>query len=809
MDKLILKKGSEEIKEFDLGNLPALITVGSAADDVISIEDDLIEENHLSIEKSGEGYFVQDFKPGTFLNGKKIRSSFELNGGDCISIGEHELLFYFTEETDDSTKTVMVESEVVKNEAATKFDKTILVDAAEKKEKEDKTEFFEEKDEEKTEFIDEARDEEKTEFLDEGEEELRFPEGGYRSSPPDFQHYLIAIYGPYVGQKFPLILGKTKIGRDAKLNDIVLNKNVKGEKDPSISRRHATIHFDNGRYLISDKRSHTRSYVNQHKLGEEDVVPLELNDEVEIVSDQKSTIFRFVRKDEWNIKPPKKAGVWLIRHRPMAYLVMSVLFSLLSIFLIYDSSARKNAINQKPSPLIVNEELWLSGNETATTPFISDPALADVNGDGFLDFIYVNSAGHVVALNCKTKTKLWQQIESVEAIIPSAIVLADMNNNGLDDIIIAAQNSRVYAFDGQNGLLISKSDFISGNLVGAPAVNDLNNDGNNDITICTENGKLYIGINNLTDMTWQNFSANTITKAVPSIINDNILFGTENGIIKIFNLSTNSFQNINVNESLNAAKGKWTEDHSIRSFIAYGKVSPTRSIIVAATRQYNIISFDLSSNNWLWYDEFITPRAVLPDIHPAPVLGDLDGDGFHDVIFACHNGVIKGYHGYNTISTTSMWEYDTSNDQFVANPALADLNKDNIVDVIAAGTSGIVYILDGSSGKQFYISNAHNSYSTTPLIGDINNDSYLDILCLSNNYDIYRYRTNSKVLRGTVVWSQKSSTPYHSGELTYHSPETSTDTLIIFGSIIVLAVIISLQIRDQLKQKKMLASITH
>ncbi len=65
------------------------------------------------------------------------------------------------------------------------------------------------------------------------------------------------LTGPLAGATIPIIKSITIIGREPAGNDIVVS-------DPSVSRRHAQITFDNGIWTISKLNQQNKLFVNQH-----------------------------------------------------------------------------------------------------------------------------------------------------------------------------------------------------------------------------------------------------------------------------------------------------------------------------------------------------------------------------------------------------------------------------------------------------------------------------------------------------------------------------------------------------------------
>ncbi|MBN2008845.1 FHA domain-containing protein [candidate division KSB1 bacterium] len=820
MWKLLIKRHDEIIQELDLAITKFPISIGSASDNNIVVKGPKIKQHHIAIDEiDGKMYaYAIGNDIEVDLNNKPMDLLQKITENDTLKFGTIELQIkklplesFIDDEVQEPVADIDQTTEIDAYVEKTKLidDRTQIIDHNLPAQQSESTHRQSPTDD-RTQFI--APDEgdhhnrDSTQFIDNSG--INFPPAEYQSDPNDLPHYLIAIYGPHIGTKYRLKMGDTKIGRDANLNDIVINKTIKGQKDSSISRRHATIHFHQGQYFVSDKRSHTRTYVNKQKLDEQDIVALSPNDEIEIVSDKKSSIFRFVRDGEFDVRPPRKAGLWWIRNQTQYAAILSAIIGIICLIVIYSSFTRSRVITNVPDQLNVTASTWLSAELPISRSLVSNPALDDIDGDGVPEFIYLDADGHLNALNCISKQPIWAKIENVQAIDKTSIILADINANGLNDIIMAARNSRIHIFDGQNGLLIDRSDFLSGQFVGSPAVGDFNNDGMADFAICTETGKLYVGYSRDNRIDWESYTSDDNTQSTPTIIEDNILFGTENGKVNIFNISRQTFSSINVNEALNAAKGKWTEDNTIRSTISYGTIAPSRHIMIVPTREYNIIAFEELTNRWLWFDTFEAPIAQFPDVIPSAVFNNVDQKGAPNVIFGSHNGVIKGYNGSQPGQNPGIWEYGRLfDDQFLSNPALADIDKDGIADVIIGGASGKLYIINGSTAANMFTSEAAQQFSTTPLIGDIDNDHHLDILCMANDFSVMRYSTNASILPGTIVWNQRDNSSSHANVQIYKFPSASSDVILILIAIVLLILILLYHYYQHSKIKKLMQHI--
>ena len=92
MAKVILKYKDVELKEIPVRK--KMVTIGRLEDNDITIDNLAVSRHHARIRIEHNTYILEDLKSmnGTFINNKRIDNC-ELNSGDHIIIGKHELVF--------------------------------------------------------------------------------------------------------------------------------------------------------------------------------------------------------------------------------------------------------------------------------------------------------------------------------------------------------------------------------------------------------------------------------------------------------------------------------------------------------------------------------------------------------------------------------------------------------------------------------------------------------------------------------------------------------------------------------------------
>lgn len=835
MPKILVKQKAEVYKEFIIPSDKNSIKIGSELDNDLMIEDKKISMNHLEISRDATRYYIRDLRSafGTLLNGIPVEAQAPIKHGDQIQIGNHTLIFL----DDEKDLKELIDADLNFDEVDTKFITSDELDISDL--------------DLDDEFSPEAKDIQNiqaTSFNMELDQEEHTPAKtptprGSILNPipsipinpegmvPKVPYYLVTIYGPYKGKKFQLNNRETRIGRDVKLNDIVIRLDKNGNIDPSISRRHATITFRDGNFHISDKRSKTRTFVNQYKLSESDFHPLTVGDEIEIVSDQQSSIFRVCSEGNFDYSPPKRAGVWWVRYQWPVLRGVSALVLILAIIMLGKSLKERSILVQKPDSLVLNENLWyksMSGEsesdllpEDVSENFNNTPVVADLNGDGILDVAFLDLNGNLQAISGIDHQPLWVTDSYVQSQRPGQLVMADVNNDRLPDILLMTPTERILAIDGRLGIEIWNSPIIGGKFSGSPAVADVNGDNRMDVAFCTTNGRVLIALGELHEPQWQDHQINDqiLSTISATDINgdgiDEFMIGTESGRIFVFTGKINSISAIvDINLEIEEILGPQTRIDAIRTPIASGHLNKDRrSDLIISTNNGNLISINGISKQRFWIDSTTPDGDLAGQLFITPVISDFDNDRMDDIAIFTIDGRVRTFKGTSTVGNhkMTMWEFIPEDwEKFIANPVLADMNKDGIQDIVLVGVNHGLYILNGNDGKILWKSqyNGENPPICTPIIADIDHDTYMDILIVRNDHSIYQYASNLKYPEGTVLWEQRFGNAKNNCYAQAMIFSTTSSTILIIISLILILIVVGFNLISLKKQKSLLQTVT-
>ncbi len=312
-------------------------------------------------------------------------------------------------------------------------------------------------------------------------------------------------------------------------------------------------------------------------------------------------------------------------------------------------------------------------DDTITTP----PA---VSKDNSLT-VFGTKNGKIYALDHNGKKKWVYSIEkklSKEELlfleeekfkqISAEPVIADLNNDGKDEIIISSEVGSLFALNSNGKLLWN---FFAEDAISASAlVSDINNDKKLEIIFGSSDGFIYT-LNSKGKLLWK-FKAKSGIESTPAIIKEKqtqIIFGSNDGIIYSID---------------NKGKVLWefkTQD-KVTAQPTIGKLDNENLHIIVGSLDNNLYALDVKGNLiWKYPTEGkIFSKALILDINndkqPKILFGSCD-----DKLHVISNRGNK------------IWYYETSF-WVVAPPLVFDIDNDNKPEIIIGSYDGFVYIFD-------------------------------------------------------------------------------------------------------------------
>ena len=303
-------------------------------------------------------------------------------------------------------------------------------------------------------------------------------------------------------------------------------------------------------------------------------------------------------------------------------------------------------------------------------PILSSPVILERSGKEKW-IILAGKDGKVYTIN-KDNRCMWATIrQNLDSPVISTPVLSMINNDGIPDIIIAATDGKIYAFDGDRGWLIWKSGDTVGEFFSTPLPIKINNDEVADIIIGSPENKIY-GIDGKTGLKIWERSVYGPVNSSPVYFNDKIIFiGDEKGILYKINIETgNALSQISLGAPIISTPAMIN---------IQGKPLLTVPLKDGTIKAVNPKDLNIT---WEFDTKYQDPFLA------SPAVFDLNRDGAEDIVITSRNGylyLINGKNGRNL-----MKPYFTGS-SISSSPVLADINNDGFLDVVFGSESGYLF----------------------------------------------------------------------------------------------------------------------
>ena len=350
---------------------------------------------------------------------------------------------------------------------------------------------------------------------------------------------------------------------------------------------------------------------------------------------------------------------------------------------------------------------------------------ADIKGTNIISRIKQN-VKNIIGNNYKNVNESYKNETKIEEIkdIPNYRLMEFENSHARDVYVVDldGNNEIVVANDGQNFVYFinsnfTKKDMFDSNRSFAVAYSDIDNDGLNDIIIGNYDDESYIYYNK-GDLVFDrhNFCYGYVKSIAISDLNndglDDIVVGKYyQGIEVFYNLGNKRFRNISLN-------GFYANDIKVSDINNDGY-----NDIVVAGIEKNYIFYSNKGN--FSYDN----RQEIKGGNSYSVdVGDINGDGYNDIVIGNYdkeNLILLNLGVKSNNVSFNITEFDKG---YTKDVKIADMNNDGYNDVVSLDyDQGIVILLNN---KNSFVERKIDKkiYSIKMDIKDINNDGYNDFI---------------------------------------------------------------------------------
>jgi outer membrane protein assembly factor BamB len=132
-------------------------------------------------------------------------------------------------------------------------------------------------------------------------------------------------------------------------------------------------------------------------------------------------------------------------------------------------------------------------------------------------------------------------------------------------------------------------------------------------------------------------------------------------------------------------------------------------------------------------------------VQSSPMLADLNGDDVLDVICGDQANKMVAYSG---VDGSVIWTFPTSG-WVDSSPAIADMNADTVPDVIFGSLDKNVYCLNGATGGEIWHAATTGGIISSPTLANIKGDFHLDVIVGSMDGGVYAFNGAD----GSPLWT--------------------------------------------------------
>lgn len=373
-------------------------------------------------------------------------------------------------------------------------------------------------------------------------------------------------------------------------------------------------------------------------------------------------------------------------------------------------------------------------------------ACEDLNDDGLPDIVFgcYRNDGHIYALDGQDGSLLW----SFNATVPGtdqgcndvAVLIYDIDGDGMNEVIVPSScYARTFCFNGHDGSL--RWAAVTRGSDSPPVIADLKGKGDKEILHGEFTGWVR-SIDPKTGITNWDFQVQTNCwiQTAPSIVD------IDKDGLPDFVVATWSFEA--GKDHIYAFRGAdqtllWKKN--ISGLVYHGSAigdldGDGNEEMIIGSYNDTLYCLDVLTGETKWsysIGQNFTPAGPV-------VIVDLDGDGQCEVL-----GSAWFKHFALNADGTLRWTYSDPQSGFsFRGPAVADLNGDDVPDLVFGTSLGIVRGLNGKNGQPLFQVDLRNEYGDNrfeldhcPLIADFDGDGALDIF-IAGGYGVIPINEN-------------------------------------------------------------------
>ena len=356
--------------------------------------------------------------------------------------------------------------------------------------------------------------------------------------------------------------------------------------------------------------------------------------------------------------------------------------------------------------------------------YFASAVTGDLNNDGSTEIVIGNLLKNQIEILNADRTRLKGWPQPVGGSVKAAASIADLDNDGVDEVLVGASDGRLYAWhhDGRDMAgwpVVLNEEF---RVLATPTVGDLDGDGVQDVVVPATDGRLYaFDATGVAKPGWPVSIGNVEDQFGGQVINSSPQMADldGNGNLEIVVGSTDS--HVYAFNSDGSTRWTYKTEDMILSTPAVGDISVDHSGLEIAIGSGDSYVYILDAEgNLVWR------RATGWTIRSSPIVADLDGrDGLEIIIGSDDDNVWAWHH---TGDVVAGWPQSTNADVF-SSPQVGDVDGDGTLEVFVGSDSANVHAwhMDGTA-VEGWPQSTNSSVKGAPALANLDDDSALEVV---------------------------------------------------------------------------------
>ena len=379
------------------------------------------------------------------------------------------------------------------------------------------------------------------------------------------------------------------------------------------------------------------------------------------------------------------------------------------------------------------------------------PAAADINGDGIIEIVVGSDDHSLYALRGSDGMVAWSF--ETDGPVRSSPRVADVNGDGVLEVVFGSDDSNIYCLNGVDGRVLWALR-CDGPIRSPPAIGDVDCDGAVEVVVSGDDSAIY-SINGRTgELKWQSSHkgarSGALVQSAPCLVDLNgdgrleIVTGSASGYVLIFD----SEGSLKIRKDFEAP--------SFNASVAVGDINQDGRIEIVACSDNGAVYSILPDGGTLW------SRVIGVSLRSSPVLADVNGDGQMEILVH----VSEGYSDDGKLICIGsggdiLWDRVVRG-QGRSMPLPIDLDHDGSLEIIMLSEKDGIMVLSGE-GEELKSLGASGDASAGVLVADADANAELEFIHVSQSGKVTSTGSHYGSRQCQVLGSEARADPHNTG----------------------------------------------